>query len=553
MRSSLALVPRSVVVLSILVTIGTALDCDQLSANSLTECHLDDLVLLQIAAEKSPPHKHKHESLELDADSHTIEELKAPDETLLKSEAPKAAFQSHPLPVDFLVDHTRLQSSSGSGLIATLRRNHAVAFIDPPRKRHFHFVHFFNNLLHQDDDPQPTPMSVEQHTMKLWTCGFMFSMLTLGLITWGFILYVSHFVEMPKDDELDSVRGRAAWSYMCPGILLLLSTACFFMTVSSVRMVNKDIIRNPVSEPYPGYANVTVTRSPITEPGKSGYEASVGVALSGVVACILTFAWRARGDVQVRMAVLGQYALRGATISAFIAMFLEIIGGAVLASSGFVEQGLSLGNLLMMIIVGVSEEGGKLTAVLLGTWISAVALKQAAPSCCVCTRLLIESPRALILAGFSAGFGFMIIENVEYVMAVASTPPTHYSSDDQEDEGANALMVISIFTICVRVLLNLHPWLTGWSAARLANLVFSEARDTAIPTFGELLWCIAPPAAAHAAFDFLVGGPGIIALFMPLTFWLMARWSFMKEWELAPTWTLDAKNKGLLAESPVSM
>merc|ERR1719410_281232 len=81
----------------------------------------------------------------------------------------------------------------------------------------------------------------------------------------------------------------------------------------------------------------------------------------------------------------------------------------------------------------------------------------------------VTSPRALALAGLASGFGFMALENVEYILAVVMRPPQiPEGSKEDEDVGYSegVTVVVTMIIIAVRVLLNLHPWLAGLSALR---------------------------------------------------------------------------------------
>lgn len=280
---------------------------------------------------------------------------------------------------------------------------------------------------------------------------------------------------------------------------------------------------------------VTIIRYPIKEPGKGGFESGQGVFLSVVVGCILTFAWRWRGSVQISAPLLAQFALRGSTLALAMAILLELLGEAALSDVGIgTKEGFTFGNVCMMLIVGASEESTKLLAVFFGIWVSKAALVNSGQKGS-CWGALVESPRALMLAGFAVGFGFMVNENAEYMIAVVSTPPMHYSTESADDEmvGAAALLLMSVLTICVRVLLNIHPWWAALSAGRLARVVFRDGRATAWPGCFEFMVAVIPSSLSHAFYDFLVGVdvPGVISMAIPLVFWLMARWAFFVAWD----------------------
>eukprot|EP00928_Gymnodinium_smaydae_P053029 TRINITY_DN37111_c0_g1_i1.p1 TRINITY_DN37111_c0_g1~~TRINITY_DN37111_c0_g1_i1.p1 ORF type:complete len:646 (+),score=137.46 TRINITY_DN37111_c0_g1_i1:80-1939(+) len=470
------------------------------------------------------------------------------------------------LPVDIKPEDMHLRHISG-------RNDWMMA---PTRSHRFRFLPFVRQVmesaraLRSKEVRAPTPTSAEgewYNHAAAWSAFFLFCLLALGSATWWLcsrlhvelppaldplqkVIIVSGRSMSPAEDGLSlheeaelvaAARGRPVWSYACVVICFLLSTMVFAVTVVAVGMVNHQVLANPEVVQESGGKIVVVTRFPISEPTKSGYEAGMGVAFSVAAASVLTFAWRWRKKVAITLSLLAQFALRGATLSLFIAIVLELLGEMVLQDGGVeTGEGFNIGNALMMIVVGASEETAKLLAVVLGTYASASALSRSRPSAC-CGRfwhVLVENRRALILAGFAVGFGFMINENAEYMMATASSPPMRYANTDGEETdrvGESALATIAFFTIMIRVLFNTHPWWCGISAARVAKLVYSEHRGVTMPSVGEFLWAIAPSALAHAAYDFVVSGgaPALFAMLAPPGFWMVSRWIFMDEWARA--------------------
>merc|ERR1719265_244565 len=172
-------------------------------------------------------------------------------------------------------------------------------------------------------------------------------------------------------------------------------------------------------------------------------------------------------------------------------------------------------------MVAVIEELSKAGAVIWGTWLSASALRLAMPGCSANCRLLVESPRALMLAGLAAGCGFMTIENVGYLIS------SGLIRDDGESVIVDKLLRWAIMV--VRVVMNIHPWMAGITCARIARL--TRGRDSLSISVKEFAWALYPAVLIHAAFDFGLLALSIFAMFAPMMAWFGARHIFEKEWE----------------------
>jgi len=438
-------------------------------------------------------------------------------------------------PLDFLIGTSALQLHfERSTLVTTLwERGRTTAW---PRHKQFYTV--VKRLVREWDD-FVLLVYEDIPSLLFWTISFCASLLILWLVTNYFCSSMTLPACVQKDEPYVELSGfmRYSWNML----LAILCALTFAMALATVHLENADIRRQP--QEMDVAIGGTVTRDPIAEPGKSAFESGFGVALSGAVACVTTCVWQRRGTVAVDAAVLGHFGVRGATLSIGIAVCVELIVMEIIMQCRLnAAPGLTFANFLMMCAVGVAEESAKLFSVVFCTWTSTLAFKKSftGPSQSSYMRQLLDSPQAVMLAGLCVGFGFMTMENVEYVIAVASAPPTHYASS-KEDRGASRLLIMTILTIMVRVALNLHPWLTAISAGRMAKLVFQEGRENISPTLLELCWAVAPSAVAHATFDFLVGGPPIIAIFMPLLFFTCSRFMFSHLWDAAPLWPAVAK------------
>ena len=139
--------------------------------------------------------------------------------------------------------------------------------------------------------------------------------------------------------------------------------------------------------------------------------------------------WRFFGHVQITTSLLVQFVIRGATLSIVVAVVLESAGQRFLGNRGETESltgTWSFGAAAMMLVVGFSEEFAKMIAATCGTCLTIAALREQRGGCCFCQKhfchVLLGSRRELALAGLAAGFGFMTIENMEYVLVTVRAP-----------------------------------------------------------------------------------------------------------------------------------
>eukprot|EP00928_Gymnodinium_smaydae_P009998 TRINITY_DN13753_c0_g3_i1.p1 TRINITY_DN13753_c0_g3~~TRINITY_DN13753_c0_g3_i1.p1 ORF type:complete len:618 (+),score=128.63 TRINITY_DN13753_c0_g3_i1:171-2024(+) len=371
--------------------------------------------------------------------------------------------------------------------------------------------------------------------------------------------------EHEDDIVLERARGRPCWNVVCGVLSVVLALGVFNVTITQVRSVNAKTTLQPVINTTVDGVAMEEMRFPMNNTGVRAFEASQGVTCSLLMAGIVLIAWRADGPVRMTSGLLSQYMLKGATFSLAVAMLFELLGQAALTFFGFTGlDGPTLGTALMMLVVGFSEEFGKLIAVSCGTFLSVDALKSdrtsrecCLSSSCCCGASLAESPRMLALAGLAAGFGFMTCENAGYVMSAAVTPPTVHPEQLREgqqvrpeDMNGGTATVMTMITILIRVLLNNHPWWTGISMIRLANVAFEDQRKTACLSICTLLWAVWPSAVIHALFDFiLTAAPGVIALPMPILFWYGSRRLFASSWPEPSLVEAEAEARALEAEA----
>ena len=191
-----------------------------------------------------------------------------------------------------------------------------------------------------------------------------------------------------------------------------------------------------------------------------------------------------------------QFFFRGATVSIVLAIMLESFGMSTSRPRYVVWK-----DAPFALMVGFAEEVAKLLVVVVGTILipsqlpeslvleqgNATFLRCIPATCCVRSWTnLVESPRALAMTGISVGFGFMFSENLEYFFMVFTTMDT----------------TTRLVTTFLRIILNLHPILTGICASRLANLVWKNSSVPKSISIGKLAQSIWPSVLMHALFDF---------------------------------------------------
>eukprot|EP00929_Paragymnodinium_shiwhaense_P007496 TRINITY_DN111418_c0_g1_i1.p1 TRINITY_DN111418_c0_g1~~TRINITY_DN111418_c0_g1_i1.p1 ORF type:complete len:595 (+),score=76.06 TRINITY_DN111418_c0_g1_i1:149-1933(+) len=353
--------------------------------------------------------------------------------------------------------------------------------------------------------------------------------------------------EAAQGAALFAARGRPCWLVVVVVVTCLLSLLVFGLTFAKALATNISLLSHPEARKT-SHEGQEVTLQAIRCPGERAFEAGVGLALSMGCGCFVLLYWRACDSVRVRAALLGLIALRGASVAILAAALLELATLTALPTDDL-NDGLDVRNVLLMLSVGVSEELAKAFALLVGaTFLSSHVVcitvedvPQGVLACCGrCWRLLLESPHALMLGGLACGFGFMTMENGLYLIEVASSPPVSFDPGGTMTAEDHFIMrSLRLLTIAVRIVLNLHPWLTGISAARIARLVFvanaagaPEGRAPAdairMPAFcGALL----PAMALHVCYDLIViTAPGMVALAAPIAFFFGAKTLFSRDW-----------------------
>jgi RsiW-degrading membrane proteinase PrsW (M82 family) len=316
-----------------------------------------------------------------------------------------------------------------------------------------------------------------------------------------------------------------------------------------VALQNLDIADEPVIKEEINGQNVTERRSVMDNIGERAYEAAAGVTLTVGISWYTLLRWRRLGrgedeEVKVTTSWLGQFFFRGTTLAIVVAVVLEGGLNALLRDEGIEEgfEGFNMLTLLEMGFVGFAEEFAKLFAVTCATCLTVSALSsRGSRSCCTgCFPvLLVESRRALALAGLASGFGLMTVENIEYLITAASQPPRTLVEGYTKVQITGTLNdILTAITTFIRVVLNIHPWLTGLSALRLGRVVFSTDSSNTLESAcvgpKDFLMAMAPSMIIHAAYDFLISsGVDLFGVFLPFIFWCWSYRLFQEAWREA--------------------
>lgn len=368
-----------------------------------------------------------------------------------------------------------------------------------------------------------------------WTEGIWLLMLLASLALLG--LVAAHMDSRLKVEQLEQTLlpecGRPFWTYCCGACIASLCLINFLLAWLAMTVVNFNVENGQLTSMR--LAREDVVYQKIEDSGFRSFQAGGVVVLSVMTGCLSIIKWRFHGQVKVSNALLSQFAMRGVSLAVVISMVLEIIGQKLLHLKAVLDKNTSenlMGGLGLGVLAGGSEEFAKIIAVIWGTWHSHSALHGSRSSPCVGCRALIHSQRALMLAGLSAGYAFMTIENAGYILAMVSSPMISYQNAAVSDDvsAAFAYRIEFLLIIAIRVGLNLHPWLAGVTSARVARATF-DRQTTAVPSLKELVWALMPSVTAHSAYDFLlVALPDWMANLAPPLFFGWAYRSFVAEW-----------------------
>eukprot|EP00392_Amoebophrya_sp_AT5.2_P008169 g8188.t1 len=175
----------------------------------------------------------------------------------------------------------------------------------------------------------------------------------------------------------------------------------------------------------------------------------------------------------------------------------------------------------VMFFAAFFEEVAKVLALLVGFARVKEEIK-ATPTCCCCASFglgdcrgyIIRRWEAFVFYGICVGFGFMLTENVKYFTMIGLSPDIGFKREDAEDQ----TWWMRRFLAVVRNVFNLHPILTGCSAARLAPFFYNNGAEKFVRlNHGVGPWdaigALAFPVFLHWLYD---AGSVFIMLLSPL-------------------------------------
>ena len=211
-------------------------------------------------------------------------------------------------------------------------------------------------------------------------------------------------------------------------------------------------------------------------------------AFSAVVGLIILRRWKRRGSLQVERGSMAHFAWRGATIGVVLSILLQVLFVPV--------TGLLFPELAFFLVksgaAGAVEELGKFLSLI---WLSWSGLNPFRPK----LESRLPQKKGLVLAGFSLGVGFMVVENGVYSRKFQSI--FQFLAQRASETGDDALMGFAVwsgvkFLLC-RIFLNPHPYLTGISAGRFAKIAgdLSQRQRLTAKMLFNVLW---PSAILHA-------------------------------------------------------
>lgn len=297
--------------------------------------------------------------------------------------------------------------------------------------------------------------------------------------------------------------------------------------------------------------NTKLYRLEKLNPGMAAFLSGMGLFLSAVLAGTTVVNWqhfcmdksRCNEGMKNRIPtrpMLVRFLLRGASLSVVVALLCEVAGKAFLHKEIGDLKGLTFANALWCFLIGLIEEAAKLAAVTCCIRLSKSIDGSGCFLNCYCCQPLVENGCGLALAGLAAGYGFMIVENVEYVLGTTLQPQTH--SVGKAPGNSKASAAITIIVIVVRVLLNIHPWLTGLSATLLAKKVYpyqdKPHNDTCSIGPLDFICCLWISVLLHALYDFIVEALPLLAIFSVPVIWYTSRWLF---WTYLDTLIVDER------------
>jgi len=339
-----------------------------------------------------------------------------------------------------------------------------------------------------------------------------------------------------SEEDLSGPRGKWGWG---PALLIetgVLAYLCF--RVSLLLCIRYNIMvemQGPLLQMMGMGAP-----NPIQHPGWNASIAGQGLVFSIVWALICVFYFRWAWNVRITDGLVSHFMLRGAFMSTILAIGFEMVGFAFIKavfaylvpqmSEGAPEAGqpqtISI-TFAMMMFVGLAEELAKAIPLLAGVWFCRTSMLQSAGATKSCWASLLDSPRALMLAGFAIGSGFMVTENAKYLIQVSVVQ----ARPGQQLSG-QGLETFRVMIVCVRIFGNLHPWLTGLTAGRVAQIVFAETPALQRPYLSlyEFMSCLALAATIHGLYDFCVSTMNELALLIIIGFVGFSMWMFKDIW-----------------------
>eukprot|EP00397_Hematodinium_sp_SG-2012_P038414 GEMP01041783.1.p1 GENE.GEMP01041783.1~~GEMP01041783.1.p1 ORF type:complete len:403 (+),score=73.04 GEMP01041783.1:66-1274(+) len=220
--------------------------------------------------------------------------------------------------------------------------------------------------------------------------------------------------------------------------------------------------------------------------------------------CVLSL-WKCCSRIPVTWSMLCYYVLRGATVGAIVAIYLESWGLSIKLGGSPLAKSNVLFVMCSMFVVGLAEETAKIIAMSFNLARQFEELEPPDGCCqkCKLFRVLVDNPKTLMIIGVATGYGFMITENFEYFFSNAVQPDTYGKYDDPH---AMALFgdFSRIYTAVTRNVLNPHPLFTGLAAGYMCDFYYGADAIPVSGTLSHIEWAkiLGISTALHGSFDF---------------------------------------------------
>jgi len=373
-------------------------------------------------------------------------------------------------------------------------------------------------------------------------------MYLLNLIVWclGGVLIGKRFEQpSPSDSESDNsplalAKGKSVWIAFSLTLAVLNSYLSYSLTLYGCLFVN--FLVESFGDHLAQFGGPV---SKFADPGLHAVLAGQGVAGTVTWTVGLSFYMRYKGQVSISDGLLAYYSLRGCAAAVIVYVSMEVIE-VPCSHSYFNWHGQA--EITLIPTPGMEEHQEKMLVTLgvihvvvpVLALIAHFVMMKLTIACCWFSasedlragkgafwNTLVESPRALMLAGFCVGAGYTVLMNVLYMPSFFMTELTTVEGQDGRD------MARRLFIVAMRVAFACDPWLVAVSVGRVAKIAFDSPSGRPDLSRTDAMYCVAPAFLARVVQDetiFFVNQLGHdTMLILPFGF-ILSLWLFMDQW-----------------------